>query len=739
MAFSAHKTDDEVRERFDTPEVLSQKLDELADLVRKSRCLACFTGAGISTSAGIPDFRGPQGKWTLEAKGEKRTLPSVAPRVAFPTATHMALVELERRDILKHLISQNCDGLHRKSGFNPNKLYELHGCSNIEECEACHTRFYRDFPCHRLGRGRDHFTGRHCALCSGRLLEWTIDFGQNLPEDMLNGGFDAAHEADVHLVLGSSLTVSPACDMPKRTGKKKNGKLVIVNLQHTPLDDLAHLRIYAKTDDVMVGLMQRLGIEIPGWVIERKVLVAVDEERRCTVTAVFPHQEHVPASLFRSVMIRPLTSQTSGVRRGSTKDDKDSERGELLRAEPFVFADRDCTVDLEFHSHYGEPRFGLSWRAGSPSQYITLQFDPFQSRWTELGREIVHELSRMPKTITQARNGGGCGGNLFSQLATRSWPSANLVYVEGQPVIVMVGGVPRGSKQTGESKEPMVQHVNALTGEALQTTVRGGAEFLECPRWGHSGVTFTNGRGESGVLIFGGWNSSYQFNDVVLVQASTRLSTRVVEVEVSGSAPCPRSQHGACVLGGKMYVFGGMTAREGKYTFHNDLFEFDLSTNKWTETKVGGTLPCARAQCAFTAVGQYLFVIGGNNGQTTLNDIHFLDTQAETPRWVQYAIDAPLPVCEVGLKGLRVPAMRPSAQTVIAHRSSSTSVVLSGPDGVHVLDLSGATKRPRWQRVPEVAVPDVSCHASVVVEDKLVRIGGVRGDGAAHEADVIAL
>lgn len=143
MASSAPKVAAE--ERFETPNAIDQKAQVLADLISKSNHFIVFTGAGISTSAGqrlamaarlsasqvtsrsetdygapgIPDFRGPDGAWTLRAQGRQRTSKTVSTLQAIPTPTHMALAELAERGILKYLISQNCDGLHRKSGIHP--------------------------------------------------------------------------------------------------------------------------------------------------------------------------------------------------------------------------------------------------------------------------------------------------------------------------------------------------------------------------------------------------------------------------------------------------------------------------------------------------------------------------------------------------------------------------------------------------------------------------------------------
>lgn len=125
-------------ERRDPPEVIDQQSSKLVELIKKSKHFIVFTGAGVSTSAGellhlvphingsysiqntgIPDFRGPEGAWTLRAQGRARTAKAVSTLQAVPTPSHMALLELQNRGIMKYLVSQNCDGLHRRSGIRP--------------------------------------------------------------------------------------------------------------------------------------------------------------------------------------------------------------------------------------------------------------------------------------------------------------------------------------------------------------------------------------------------------------------------------------------------------------------------------------------------------------------------------------------------------------------------------------------------------------------------------------------
>ncbi|KAA8526625.1 hypothetical protein F0562_008172 [Nyssa sinensis] len=113
-------------EIFDPPHVLQKKIEKLGLMIQKSKHLVVFTGAGISTSCGIPDFRGPKGVWTLQREGKGVPEASLPFHRAMPSITHMALVELEKAGILKFVISQNVDSLHLRSGLPREKLAELH-------------------------------------------------------------------------------------------------------------------------------------------------------------------------------------------------------------------------------------------------------------------------------------------------------------------------------------------------------------------------------------------------------------------------------------------------------------------------------------------------------------------------------------------------------------------------------------------------------------------------------------
>ncbi|XP_054619811.1 NAD-dependent protein deacetylase sirtuin-6 isoform X2 [Dunckerocampus dactyliophorus] len=223
-------------EVFDNPEELKAKVEILAQLIKESKYMVVHSGAGISTSAGIPDFRGPKGVWTLEEKGESPHFDTTFEE-ARPSLTHMALLGLQQAGYLKYLISQNVDGLHVRSGFPRDLLSELHGNMFVEECEKCGRQYVREKVIGVMGLKP---TGRYCDVvrsrglraCRGKFISTILDWEDALPDRDLNKADNASRLADLALTLGTSLQIKPSGDLPLVT-KRKGGKVVIVNLQPT--------------------------------------------------------------------------------------------------------------------------------------------------------------------------------------------------------------------------------------------------------------------------------------------------------------------------------------------------------------------------------------------------------------------------------------------------------------------------------------------------------------------------
>jgi len=208
-----------------------------------------FTGAGISTESGLRDFRGPDGLWTRRDKG--LSTPKQDFTDAEPNAGHNAITELQNLGKMEFLISQNVDNLHLKSGIKPELLAELHGNMTKVRCEGC------DFKMDRI-EGESE-----CPLCGGKLVPSVVNFGQSLPEKDLRESYEHSKMCDLFLVVGSSLVVYPAADMP-RVALQVGAKLVIINQGETPYDNEAHLRFTEAIGEVLPPAIEQLKTMMSG-------------------------------------------------------------------------------------------------------------------------------------------------------------------------------------------------------------------------------------------------------------------------------------------------------------------------------------------------------------------------------------------------------------------------------------------------------------------------------------------
>ena len=228
-------------------------MEDVRGWIAEARRIVVLTGAGISTDSGIPDFRGPQGLWTRNPKAEKlsdiryyMSDPEVR-RLAWqsrlehtawkaqPNAGHKALVELERRGKLHALVTQNIDELHQLAGHSPQKVIEVHGTMRKVVCMSCGERAPMQAALERVRAGEEDPA---CRSCGGILKSATISFGQQLVPEVIDRAMQCAAEADLLLAVGSSLQVYPiagAVPLAKRAG----ARVVIVNAEPTPFDDLA--------------------------------------------------------------------------------------------------------------------------------------------------------------------------------------------------------------------------------------------------------------------------------------------------------------------------------------------------------------------------------------------------------------------------------------------------------------------------------------------------------------------
>ena len=221
----------------------------LVELLEHSRRLLVFTGAGISTASGIPDYRGPQGVWQRRQPVYYQDfLSSEAARIEYwdfkleswavlrdaqPNAVHRAVAELERAGVVERVVTQNIDGLHLAAGTSREKLVELHGTDREVECQSCGRRS-------EPGPAFAHFsatrTPPRCAVCGGWLKPATISFGQSLRREDLEQATRAALAADLVIAMGSTLSVTPAADIPLLAAERCTPYLIL-NRGETAHDD----------------------------------------------------------------------------------------------------------------------------------------------------------------------------------------------------------------------------------------------------------------------------------------------------------------------------------------------------------------------------------------------------------------------------------------------------------------------------------------------------------------------
>jgi NAD-dependent deacetylase len=226
---------------------------ELARLLAGSRRAVVFTGAGVSTESGIPDFRSPGGIWTKfrpidypeflsseearrEAWRRRFAMDETLSRAA-PNRGHRAIAELVRRGLVATVVTQNIDGLHQASGVPDEKVVELHGNTTYARCLGCGRR--HEIAEVRAGFERDERPPR-CGACGGHVKTATISFGQPMPEEAMVRAAAAAFACDLFLAAGSSLVVVPAATFPV-VAKRSGATLAILNREPTELDDLADL------------------------------------------------------------------------------------------------------------------------------------------------------------------------------------------------------------------------------------------------------------------------------------------------------------------------------------------------------------------------------------------------------------------------------------------------------------------------------------------------------------------
>lgn len=243
--------------------------DRARDLIAGSSRILALTGAGLSTASGIPDFRGPQGRWTKDPDAEKISTLSYylyddairrkawqaransAHWTAAPNPGHRALVALERAGKLAGVVTQNTDGLHLLAGTSPGLLHEIHGSARTWRCEDCGATGPMAAMVARVHAGEDD---PRCPHCDGIARATVILFEEPLDPGVLNPSVALAETADLVLAVGTTLTVHPVAGLvPYAFGHA--ARVVIVNAQETPYDYLADAVLRDPIEDVLPRLV----------------------------------------------------------------------------------------------------------------------------------------------------------------------------------------------------------------------------------------------------------------------------------------------------------------------------------------------------------------------------------------------------------------------------------------------------------------------------------------------------
>ena len=244
-------------------------INQLTSLFEEAARVLVFTGAGISTGSGIPDFRGPQGlwkrwrpvyfdefmsshqarirHWEFKLEGWSQF------RDAEPNAAHRALAELDKLDRLDALVTQNIDGLHHLAGHPQDRIIELHGTNRKIECLSCGKHLDPDSVFDQFRSTREP----PLCDCGGFLKPATISFGQAMPQDKLSNAFAVAQRCDLAIAIGSTLEVEPAASVP-RTAKESGATYVIINQGVTAHERLADLRIDGDATAILPAAVREL-------------------------------------------------------------------------------------------------------------------------------------------------------------------------------------------------------------------------------------------------------------------------------------------------------------------------------------------------------------------------------------------------------------------------------------------------------------------------------------------------
>jgi len=250
---------------------MTEEIERLARLILESKKGVVFTGAGISTESGIPDFRGPGGIWTrydpedftiqkfLSSPAARKTVWKMSAEggllaEAEPNPAHHAVAELYQLGKLDCVITQNIDNLHQKAGIPEDKVFELHGNTRWAVCLSCRRRFPMPEVLQKMKEGVEV---PDCPDCQGILKPDAVLFGEALPQKTLREATRRSQNCDLFIVIGSTLVIYPAAYMPTYA-REAGARLAIVNLTPTPLDHYATVVIQGRAGEIMSRVIEKV-------------------------------------------------------------------------------------------------------------------------------------------------------------------------------------------------------------------------------------------------------------------------------------------------------------------------------------------------------------------------------------------------------------------------------------------------------------------------------------------------
>lgn len=249
---------------------MGESFNRALDLLGDAKRILVFTGAGISTESGIPDFRGPDGIWTKVDPNEftiDRYLASSKTRAnswarwshsplrkAKPNRAHMAVARLSELDRLEGCVTQNIDGLHQAAGLGEELVVEVHGNVNAAACWDCQASWPAEEVFGWVEAGNHD---PHCPRCGGIVKLGVISFGQQMPIEAMDRAYAMAQECDAVLAVGTTLSVWPAADIPLAAARR-GVPFVIINLGETDLDDTADVKLDMAAGEAMAELVAGL-------------------------------------------------------------------------------------------------------------------------------------------------------------------------------------------------------------------------------------------------------------------------------------------------------------------------------------------------------------------------------------------------------------------------------------------------------------------------------------------------